>query len=187
MTDCSVFPQMLPQRCTWLYVMNNVLMSVSGNTSVHMLVVSENTECCILSAALTKCPSCREVLAALFAQSDGSVWTERTGAEETQQSVAQHQPLHGEDQPPVGQDINYRKVVRRSSGTRVLLSYYCHSWFYHWVAPQQDIINLYFTYILPLNGYVFTVFTELYVLTQSTESLPYLWRFLTLKAVGGVV
>jgi len=27
-----VCPQLLPQRCTWLYVMNNVLMSVSGNT-----------------------------------------------------------------------------------------------------------------------------------------------------------
>lgn len=121
LTDCSVFPQMLPQRCTWLYVMNNVLMSVSGNTSVHMLVLSENTECCMLSAALTKCPSCREVLAALFPQSDSSVWTERTRAEETQQSVTQHQPLHWEDQPPVGQDISYREVEKWYKGAVIII------------------------------------------------------------------
>uniref|UniRef100_A0A667YAQ7 Mitogen-activated protein kinase kinase kinase kinase n=1 Tax=Myripristis murdjan TaxID=586833 RepID=A0A667YAQ7_9TELE len=30
--------KLIPQRCTWLYVMNNVLMSVSGNTSAEMTV-----------------------------------------------------------------------------------------------------------------------------------------------------
>ena len=101
--DCLFFlPQLLPQRCTWLYVMNNVLMSVSGNKSLQM---SANTECCMFfPTALTKCPSRREVVPALLPQSDGPVWAERTSAEETQQSVTQHQPLHWEDQPQVGQD-----------------------------------------------------------------------------------
>lgn len=95
----SFFQQLLPQRCTWLYVMNNVLMSVSGtadvcNRSLQLLVLSENTECCIFSAALRNFPSRREVFPALFPQSDSSVRTERTSAEETQQSVTQHQPVH---------------------------------------------------------------------------------------------
>lgn len=98
-------PQLLPQRCTWLYVMNNVLMSVSGKKSLLMSNENPAWVLYMLPAALRPYPSCREVLPAVFPQSGGSVWTERTRAEETQQSVAQHQPLHWEDQLQVGQQV----------------------------------------------------------------------------------
>uniref|UniRef100_A0A8C9YDK0 non-specific serine/threonine protein kinase n=1 Tax=Sander lucioperca TaxID=283035 RepID=A0A8C9YDK0_SANLU len=45
--------KLLPQRCTWLYVMNNVLMSVSGNKSLKMSAfMSINYTCLALDVIL---------------------------------------------------------------------------------------------------------------------------------------
>ena len=89
---------MLPQRCTWLYVMNNVLMSVSGNSSLCAQRTVKH-----VVPALRKSVSCREVLPAVLPQPAGPVRAERNSAEEDQQPVPEHQPLHREDQLQVYQ------------------------------------------------------------------------------------
>ncbi|KAF3836759.1 hypothetical protein F7725_004223 [Dissostichus mawsoni] len=74
--------KMLPQRCTWLYVMNNVLMSVSGNSSLCAQRTVKH-----VVPALRKSVSCREVLPAVLPQPAGPVRAERNSAEEDQQPI----------------------------------------------------------------------------------------------------
>lgn len=111
------FSQLLPQRCTWLYVMNNVLMSVSGRNLDSLFPI------CFFSILLAvfllnpKSSFCRKVFPTLFPQSVGAIWAEPSAEEE--QPLLQ-QPLQREAQTQVRNHdkLRLRSLVRHHGGCR---------------------------------------------------------------------